>query len=142
MVERFLVCVDLGPHTANTVQRAVKLARPGQCVIDLLNVVPLPPGNARGNMAARQIMEKAQKARRDAAKAELDKVMATIPEPLRGQASAIDGLPADVITERAKQGYEMVVLATHGRTGLSHAILGSVAERVVRYATIPVLVVR
>jgi len=36
----------------------------------------------------------------------------------------------------------MIVMSTHGRTGLSHAFLGSVAERVVRTALCPVLTVR
>jgi nucleotide-binding universal stress UspA family protein len=37
---------------------------------------------------------------------------------------------------------ELIVLGTHGRTGLKHALLGSVAERVVRLASCPVLTVR
>ena len=37
---------------------------------------------------------------------------------------------------------DLIILATHGRTGLSHVLLGSVAERVVRHAPCPVLVVR
>lgn len=37
---------------------------------------------------------------------------------------------------------DLVVLATHGRTGLAHALLGSVAERVIRHSTAPVLLVR
>lgn len=38
--------------------------------------------------------------------------------------------------------YDMVVMGTHGRTGLSHFLLGSIAERVVRLAPCPVLTVR
>ncbi len=37
---------------------------------------------------------------------------------------------------------DLIILATHGRTGLQHVLLGSVAERVVRHAPCPVLVVR
>jgi nucleotide-binding universal stress UspA family protein len=39
-------------------------------------------------------------------------------------------------------GADMIVIATHGRTGLKHVVLGSVAERIVREAPCPVLVVR
>jgi nucleotide-binding universal stress UspA family protein len=43
----------------------------------------------------------------------------------------------------AKSGaYDLIVIGTHGRTGLSHALIGSVAERVVRHAPCPVLSVR
>jgi nucleotide-binding universal stress UspA family protein len=142
MPDRFLVCVDFSPLTEKTLERAIKVAVPGACALDLITVVPLPPSSARGNMAARQIFEQAQKSRRDAARAEVDKLMTKVPEALRGDAIVVDGIPADAITERAREGYDMVVLATHGRTGFSHALLGSVAERVVRYSPVPVLVVR
>ena len=53
------------------------------------------------------------------------------------------GDPAMAIVERAASGgYDLLVLGTHGRTGLSHVLLGSVAEKVVRRASCPVLTVR
>lgn len=49
---------------------------------------------------------------------------------------------ADALVESAREANaEVIIVGTHGRKGLSHAILGSVAERVVREATVPVLVV-
>ncbi len=38
--------------------------------------------------------------------------------------------------------YDLIVIGTHGRTGLAHMVIGSVAERVVRHAHCPVLAVR
>jgi nucleotide-binding universal stress UspA family protein len=53
------------------------------------------------------------------------------------------GDPATTIIERASSGgYDLLVLGTHGRTGLSHALMGSVAEKVVRRAPCAVLTVR
>jgi nucleotide-binding universal stress UspA family protein len=53
------------------------------------------------------------------------------------------GSPADEIVDAAKGwGADLVSLGTHGRTGLSHLLLGSVAERVVRTAPCPVLTCR
>ena len=50
--------------------------------------------------------------------------------------------PAAAIVDRAhRPDVDMIVMATHGRTGLSRWRLGSVAERVVRAATVPVLVI-
>jgi nucleotide-binding universal stress UspA family protein len=47
------------------------------------------------------------------------------------------------IVEQAEQlGADLIVLGTHGRTGVAHALLGSVAERVVRSSPIPVITVR
>jgi universal stress protein A len=53
------------------------------------------------------------------------------------------GTPYQVIVETAKKlRADLIIMATHGRTGLSHLFLGSVAEKVVRSATCPVLTVR
>lgn len=58
-------------------------------------------------------------------------------------ASAQAKSPADAICERAKTtGVDLIVLSTHGRTGLAHMLIGSVAERVVRHAPCPVLTLR
>ena len=53
------------------------------------------------------------------------------------------GAPDDnIVQEAEKEGMDMVVLSTHGRTGLSHILVGSVTERVVRHAPCPVLSIR
>ena len=54
-----------------------------------------------------------------------------------------EGHPADAIVRVAREeGADLIVMGTHGRTGLQHALLGSVAETVVRHAPCPVLTVR
>lgn len=51
--------------------------------------------------------------------------------------------PASAIAEYAKEAkVDLIILGTHGRGGVAHLLLGSVAERVVRIATCPVLTVR
>jgi universal stress protein A len=53
------------------------------------------------------------------------------------------GHPAEEIAKAEHEfGADLVVMATHGRTGVTHLIIGSVAERVVREATCPVLTIR
>jgi nucleotide-binding universal stress UspA family protein len=53
------------------------------------------------------------------------------------------GEPAAEILEVAKQARaDLIVMGTHGRTGLEHALMGSIAERVVRRAHCPVLTIR
>jgi universal stress protein A len=53
------------------------------------------------------------------------------------------GDPATAIVEHARNGnYDLLVLGTHGRTGLSHVLMGSVAEKVVRRSPCAVLTVR
>jgi nucleotide-binding universal stress UspA family protein len=53
------------------------------------------------------------------------------------------GQPAMAIVEFAeKQGVEMIVISTHGRTGIVRLLMGSIAEEIVRKATCPVLTVK
>jgi nucleotide-binding universal stress UspA family protein len=53
------------------------------------------------------------------------------------------GTPARTIVEHAKaSGIDLIVMGTHGRGGVEHLLMGSVAERVVRSAVCPVLTVR
>jgi nucleotide-binding universal stress UspA family protein len=66
-----------------------------------------------------------------------------VPETVKIVAHEARGNPADVIIEMASDLLtNLVVVGTHGRTGLSRMVLGSVAEAVVRSAGCPVLVVR
>ncbi len=53
------------------------------------------------------------------------------------------GAPHDEIVRYAEEhAIDLIVIATHGRTGLRHVLLGSVAERVVRHSTVPVMTVK
>jgi universal stress protein A len=53
------------------------------------------------------------------------------------------GVPEDSIVAKAKeQGADLIVISTHGRTGLSHMFMGSVTEHVIRHAPCPVLSIR
>ena len=69
--------------------------------------------------------------------ASLDKLPSLVTTEIRG------GPASDGITNAAAAaGADLIVMSTHGRSGLPHLLLGSVAERVVRSANCPVLVVR
>ena len=61
----------------------------------------------------------------------------------RNRRSSSGSLPAEAIIERARAGdIDLVAMTTHGRSGISRLIFGSVAEQVLRHVTIPVLLVR
>ena len=62
---------------------------------------------------------------------------------LQSDFTIVHGVPFQVIIETAHTAHvDLIIMGTHGRTGLPHVLLGSVAERVVRLAPCPVLVVR
>jgi nucleotide-binding universal stress UspA family protein len=75
------------------------------------------------------------------AETELARLLARIPEACRGNAHLVDGRAVDMIPARAEE-YDLVLVGTHGRQGLSHLLLGSVAERIARATPRPVLVIR
>ena len=65
------------------------------------------------------------------------------PEPDKVSVHLRDGVPYDEIATAARElGADLIVISTHGRTGLAHALMGSTAERVVRHAPCPVLTLR
>jgi len=74
-------------------------------------------------------------------------LMKSLPEGtndvLEVETIVVNGVPFNEIINAATEiNVDLIVIGTHGRTGLSHVMLGSVAEKVVRKATCPVLTVR
>lgn len=144
MSGRFLVAVDFGRLTEPTVQTAVRLARAEGHRIDLFHVVigVLPSPNL-AHPSAQELFTQVNRKEADAARRRLERLMSDlVPEAHQGESLLGDGPPAEAICKQAEAGYDLAVVSTHGRTGLQHILLGSVAERVVRYSPIPVLVVR
>jgi nucleotide-binding universal stress UspA family protein len=77
---------------------------------------------------------------RDEAKQNMQRWQARVPD---AQVVIREGSPRPVIVEAAVElGCQMIVMGTHGRSGLAHLLLGSVAEYVVRYSQVPVLTAR
>ncbi|NOR65689.1 MAG: universal stress protein [Candidatus Scalindua sp.] len=75
------------------------------------------------------------------------KLLDCIPEDIRDdmdvEATVIQGIPfAEIISTAKEKEIDMIVIGSHGRTGISHMMLGSVSEKVVRKAPCPVLTVR
>ena len=74
---------------------------------------------------------------------ELERMLTVIPSAIKREVIVEIGRPEDLIIDiQAKLGTDLVVMATHGRQGFRHLMLGSVAERIVRGSRAPVLTVR
>jgi nucleotide-binding universal stress UspA family protein len=75
-------------------------------------------------------------------KEKLEALRQTIKKGIPATVVVTMGTPWNRIVGAAKSwNADLIVIGTHGRTGLKHALMGSTAERVVRHATCPVLVV-
>jgi nucleotide-binding universal stress UspA family protein len=134
--------VDFSETSRAALEEAADLARRDRSELTLVHVSEPPPVGTEGALAGPRLAEaiaaeaegQLEKWRVEAEKISLGTVRAKlIPQ----------GLAAKEICHLAREeGFDLVVMGTHGRTGLRHLVLGSVAERVVREAHCPVLVVR
>jgi universal stress protein A len=83
--------------------------------------------------------------RRDYYEEALVQLQELVPASFTGawEAQVLSGHPADMIVRAAEDlVVDLIIMATHGRTGLQHILVGSVAEKVIRHAPCPVLTVR
>lgn len=78
----------------------------------------------------------------DEARASLASISALV-TPVAPDQMLVEGAPVEAIVECAsKRGCDLIIIGSHGRSGIKRALLGSVAEGVVRTAAVPVMVVR
>lgn len=141
--KNILVPVDFSSHSDEAVRAAADLSRRFEGTLTLVYVFqpmsyPLPEGYAL--FTPTQITELTQNFERllDASKA-----MAEDAGAVTVRTRLLQGLVTTELLEFAnRQRADLIVMGTHGRTGLAHALLGSVAERVLRKAPCPVLTVR
>ena len=140
-VKTIVVPIDFSQPSNNALRYAIRLADQFGAVVRLVHVVePAPFLNDLPNVALIRSdteIAKAAKVKLQAiAQDDIDELIPVYPEVRIGK-------PYQEIVAAAKVGdADLIVIATHGYTGLKHAFLGSTAERVVRHAHCPVLVVR
>jgi nucleotide-binding universal stress UspA family protein len=139
--KRLLVPLDFSPTSLRALKIAVPLAKASAASLILLNVVepnPYPTGTESALLVApdSEVMQAAEKGLPQIARR-------FIPKSVRANMLVQRGRAADVIVETAeKNKVDLIVLSTHGHTGLERLLMGSVAEQVVRHAKCPVFVVR
>ncbi len=138
---KIVVPVDFSDASKPVLEYAVDVARDRGATLTLLHVigVPLAPFDpAYGVTADPKLLLTIQ--------GEVEKRLGEMAERIVGVAAEPRvevGAPSREIVRFARDsGADLIVIGTHGRTGLRHVFLGSVAETVVRQATCPVLVVR
>ena len=82
-------------------------------------------------------------AERDRAEHAVENTVALLRDDLPVETAVVEGVPKAVILDYVEgEEMDMVVMGTHGRTGLDHYLIGSVAEKVVRRSPVPVVTVR
>lgn len=142
MYQRILVPTDFSAHSAATCEFAIELAKKLGSELHLIHVyrppvevlspydMTLPPAlDTDGRELARRGLDEELRKVREAG--------------VKGEAQLLDGVPDEAIIEAAtKLEAELIIMGSRGHTGLVHAVLGSVAERVIRRAPVPVITVK
>lgn len=138
MFRTLVVTTDFSSNSAVAMRPALAIAEKFGARMFLIHVLEAPstdPGHP-GKAALRGLAEMAHEQLEEFGEREIGGRVPWTPEVATGPA-------AQAITDAARRhGADLIVVATHGRTGMLHLLLGSVAERVVRTAACPVLTVR
>jgi nucleotide-binding universal stress UspA family protein len=141
-VQRILVPVDFSETSKKALEYAQYFAHRFDAKLDVLHV--WKPSEYAGDAMVRLTRSEPELTLstflRNHADRQLSVFLQDVPHSNRMLES---GEPAQVIAKVAGEGaYDLIVMGTHGRTGLSHVMMGSVAEKVVRLAACPVLTYR
>lgn len=139
-IGRIVVPLDASGLSEAVLPVVERLAGPFDLVIDLLHVLePIAPA-AAAELSTRS-EEQIARLRTADAEAYLSKVAAALEaKGLRVRPAIRHGVAAEVIRQYAREaGVGLIAMSTHGRSGLNRLFLGSVAERVLKAAPVPIL---
>ncbi len=140
--QHILVPTDFSAYADQALDYAIDLAQKLQARLTLVHIIDTTPlGVVEGATMLPpsywQEVETGIAQRMEASLMRLDDV------GLQGETIIVHGVPFESIINTAQDNEaDLIVMGTHGRTGLTHVLMGSVAERVVRLAPCPVLVTR
>lgn len=143
-LQRILVPTDFSDFSQHALRYGCEFARRFSAELHLLNVVediyPLIPEPGMMLPAAGEYLEGLQEGAR--------KASAALPPAewsadVSVQRQILVGTPfVEIVRYAREHDIDMIVIGTHGRSGLVHTLMGSVADKVVRKANCPVLTVR
>jgi len=136
---KILVATDFSTGSDEALDEAIEIGKPSGAEVEVVHVLELaeefPLGTTYVGVDYGMLYESIDKRRAERAARVTAAGLPCTTKTLEGSAVA-------EITQRGRDiAADLIVVGTHGRTGIAHAMLGSVAERVVRRASCPVLTV-
>lgn len=145
MARRILVPVDYSEGSAAALAYAAALAEKLGAALDVVHVWDRPAYVSETVLVGPPDQKRPlSELIRENAAAEMKSFIAraAIPARVSLETRLLSGNPsATILNELRAGGHELLVVGTHGRTGLRHLLLGSVAEKLVRLSPVPVLTV-
>jgi nucleotide-binding universal stress UspA family protein len=141
-IRRILCATDFSPASTRVYQYAVELASRLQAEIMLIHAYQIPAYTLPDGVV--EVPVEVETGIRERLTKQLSDFASSVDaKGVKIEAKLFDGVPYVEITRAARDlNADLVIIGTHGRTGLAHLLLGSVAERVVRTCEVPVLTIR
>jgi nucleotide-binding universal stress UspA family protein len=138
-IKHILVAVDFERASKAGMEHAIVLARALGARLTLLHVWEIPIYPYMDFMLNSELIARVEDSATKRLQEELDDARALAPD---AESELKSGLAWQGILDAAQElRADLIVLGTHGRQGMTHAMLGSVAEKVVRLSAVPVLTV-
>jgi universal stress protein A len=133
---RILCPIDFDDNSMSALRLGAQLAERDQATLYLMHVIRVVE---EATVAAPAIFERDERV----TQSELQNIAESQLRGIDHQVLLRYGNPAEqIIAAESELSAELVVMATHGRTGISHLFFGSVAEKVMRESVCPILIVR
>jgi nucleotide-binding universal stress UspA family protein len=145
MTRRLLHPSDFSRASGAAFKKAIEMAKAGRAELMVVHVVsPVLPMAAGDGYVSPKMYEEITASTRAWAQKQLDKLLAKAKQAgVRAKGFVLEGSAHEQIARFARSKHaDLLVLGTHGRSGLAKLFLGSVAGRVVAAASCPVLTVR
>jgi nucleotide-binding universal stress UspA family protein len=141
-MRRILHATDFSAASRRAFAAAIRLAKQNRARLCLLHVL-VPPSPFVGTKPPSSYLELQARARREAMRRLATAVASAERAGVRVEAHLVPGAPAEQILRVAgRWRADLIVIGTHGRSGLGRVFMGSVADRILRRAPRPVLTVR
>jgi nucleotide-binding universal stress UspA family protein len=144
-IRKILCPVDFSETSDLALLYAISLARAFNAELDVLHVVAPPVTSLPGEHFLGDFVQADMDALASACRERVDRLLAEAPctEHIAVTPLVVCGIPyLEIIRVAGESQADLLVMGTHGRSGIEHLLIGSVAERVVRKAPCPVLTVK
>lgn len=142
VLRQILVPIDFSDNSKKALRYAIPFAQQFNAAITVVYVVEpavFPSDFGFGQMNFPDV----EKEMNEKAETELKQIIADLNSPVTVTPVVASGIPfVEVTTFADENDIDLIILATHGRTGVEHILFGSTAEKIIRKAPCPVLVVR
>jgi nucleotide-binding universal stress UspA family protein len=142
MKNKVLIAVDISESTAEVIQKGIDFASKMNASIVIASIIPIYVDYLQSQIALVPTQwDEIYTAQKEYALKELQKIKADYNYLDITLYVEVGNAKYDILDKAEKEEAKYIVLGTHGRTGLSHIVIGSTAEYIVRHSTVPVLVV-